>query len=273
MSTNRERYSGKGSDENLRAYRAKRERFRMIRRVGMIFLALFFVVVLLIIILNFGFVVREIRVEGLTDYTAEEIIAHSQIAVGDNIFTVSEEEVETRLKEEFPYIKTVKFEKNYPSELVLKITEEYTTYYYEMEGEYFLFNHSLRLMDKFDSLTALKAVRGDSILVNMPLPDSFIVPQYITFSEEAEYVAEVIRALSSSKLGVYVRTINLTDKFLIRMECGQAVTVELGDCNNLEGKFSTILTLLGENGEKKTGNIDLTYYPQCFYNLNEEYAG
>lgn len=271
MNMKRERYSGKGSDDNLRAYRLRRERFRMIRRIVMFSLALSFVVVLLIIIMNFGFVVREIRVEGLTDYTAEEIIKHSGVTLGENIFTVSEEEVEARLKKEFPYIKTVKFEKAYPSELVLKITEEYTTYYYEMEGEFFLFNHSLRLMDKFDSLTALKAVREDSIQVNMPLPDSSVVPQYITFSEESEYVSAVIRALSESKLGVYVHTMDLRDKFLLRMECGQAVSVELGDDNNLIGKFSTVLRLLSENGEKKTGTIDLTHYPQCFYNLNEEY--
>lgn len=271
MSMNRERYTGKGSDENLRAYRIKRERFRMIRRIGMIVMALSFAVVLLVAILKFGFVIREIRVDGLTDYTAEEIIEHSGVVLGDNIFTASEEDAEWLLKQEFPYIKTVTFEKVYPSELVIKVTEEYTTYYYELEGEYFLFNHSLRLMDKFDSLTALQAVREDSIHVNMPLPKTAIVPQYITFSQDFEYVSDAIQALSSSKLGVYVRSLDLEDKFLIRMECGQAVRVDLGDCANLEGKFSTILRLLGENGDKMTGNIDLTHYPQCFYNLSKEY--
>ena len=48
MSVNRERYSGKGSDDNLRAYRVKRERFRMIRRIGMVTLALSFAVLFLI---------------------------------------------------------------------------------------------------------------------------------------------------------------------------------------------------------------------------------
>ena len=186
MSVNRERYSGKGSDDNLRAYRIKRERFRMIRRIGMVTLALSFAVVLLSLILKFGFVVREIRVEGLTDYTAEEIIEHSGVFWGDNIFTVSEEDAEARLKKQFPYIKTVTFEREYPSVLVLKITEEYTTYYYEMEGEYFLFNHSLRLMDKFDSLMALQLVREDSIQVNMPLPATSIVPQYTELPQGSE---------------------------------------------------------------------------------------
>ena len=106
MNTKRERYSGKGSDDNLRAYRLRRERFRMIRRIVMLSLALSFVVVLLTIILNFGFVIREIRVEGLTDYTADEIIKYSGITLGENIFTVSEEDVEARLKKVFPYIKT-----------------------------------------------------------------------------------------------------------------------------------------------------------------------
>lgn len=271
MSIKRERYSGKGSDDNLRAYRLRRERFRMIRRIIMFSLALSFVTILLIIILKFGFVVQDIRVDGMTDYTAEEIIEHAGISLGDNIFTVSEEDVETRLKEEFPYIKTVTLDKAYPSDLVIKIVEEYTTYYYEMEGEFFLFNHSLRLMDKFDSLTALKAVREDSILVHMPLPSSSIVPQYITFSEESEYVADVIQALSSSKLGVHVKSIDLEDKFLIHMECGQAVTVDLGDYNNLKGKFSTVLRLIGEDGKSLAGTIDLTHYPQCFYNLTEDY--
>ena len=271
MNIKRERYTGKGSDDNLRAYRHRRERFKTIRQVVMISLALSFVVVLLILILNFGFVVREIKVAGLTHYTAEEIIQHSGITLGENIFTVSEDDTEARLKKEFPYIKTVEFERDYPSRLVLKITEEYTTYYYEMEGEFFLFNHSLRLMDKFDSLTALKAVREDSIHVSMPLPNSSIVPHYITFLEESEYVSHVIRALSESKLGVYVNTMDLSDKFLLRMDCGKSVSVNLGDCSNLKGKFSTLLRLLGENGENMVGTVDLTHYPQCFYRLSEEY--
>ena len=271
MNMNRERHSGKGSDDNLREYRIKRERFRLIRRVVMFSLAIAFVVVLLALIFKFGFVVRSIRVEGLTDYTKEEIIEFCGVTQGDNLFSLSEEDVESRLKERFPYIKSVFLKKEYPSKLVLTIEEEYTTYYYEMEGVFFLFNHSLRLMDKFDSLVALNAVRENAISVSMPIPKSSIVPQYITFSETDSYVSDVIYALSSSKLGAYVSSIDLRDKFLLYMECGKNVTVDLGDYTNLEGKFSTVLQLLGENGKNMTGTIDLTNYPQCFYLLNEEY--
>ncbi len=266
-----EQQIGKGSDDNLRRFRQRRERQRFWRKILIPAAAGLLLVLLTVLILAFGFVVRKLEVVGSERYTAEEILEECGIEYGDNLFSLSQKDVEERLKEVFPYIKSVDLKRDYPSSVTLEITEEYTTFCYEAEGEYFLFNHSLRLLEKFDSLEALTAVRP-SIYVKIPLPKSCIVPQYIQMRPEDAYLTELIGQLSSSSLVNYVTSCDFSDKFMLKMMCGKGVEVVLGDYTRMEEKFAAVLRLLGDNGESMTGRIDLSDYPRCFYDLDPDYS-
>ena len=261
---------GKGNDENLREYRIRNERKRLVRKLFVPLSVVFVVLLAALMVLLFGFRVRTITVEGDTGYSSEELIAASGINLKDNLLFLGDREVEASLKDSFPYIKEVELEKDYPSGLIIHVVEEKTTFYYEAEGEYFLFDYNLRVMDKFDSLEALQEVRT-AILVDMPLPKSCVVRQGISFDPQYSYVESIIHQLSESQLVQETTYLDLRDKFVLRMECGKGVAVELGDYHDLQDKFSSLLSLLGEKGKKMTGSVDFSCYPRCFYDLREDY--
>lgn len=261
---------GLPEEEELKLYKERNAKRRLLKRILIIGLAVLLLLILVLILFRYYFVVREIEITGTDRYSYEELLEKSGIGVKDNIFAVAEKEVEKTLKEAFPYVKSVTLEKDYPDRIMLSVTEEYTTYSYEMLGEYFLFNHELRLMEKFDSLEALQAVRK-AIVVKMPLPDSCIVPQYIKLPNRCEYVSELIDTLSQTPLVSEVTELDLSDKYVIRLVLQEEVTVEFGDYTKAEEKFLALYRLLGNEGQKMTGHIDLSDYPNCFYTLKPKY--
>lgn len=258
---------GKGNDENIRRYSIKKNKMRLAGSIVMLVSAAILLVVILVVFIIFGFRIRTIDVVGASSYTDEEILSCAGISEGDNILSVSESSVENVLKERFPYIRSVYIEKDYPSRLVLNIVEEHTTFYFELDGEYFLFNHSLKVIDRFDSEEALLDVRR-AVKVKMPLVKSCIVSQYIELAEGDEYVGEFISQLSENFPASSVSDIDLTDKYYISMVVSGSVSVVIGDCSNLPGKLEGAANLLGDDPSLFEGNIDISVYPDCYYDLD-----
>ena len=251
---------------DIRLYRERRLRRRRLRLffIGLLVLAMMFFMIFLIS--RYYFVVRELSVEGSSRYTDEEVLRAACITVKDSMFSFSEKEVEAKLKEQYPYIASVLLEKDYPDSVKLIVKEEDTTFYFEMMGEYFLFNHELRLMEKFDSHQEMLTVRNP-IMVKMPVPKSCIVPQYIQFADGFEYVFALIEELSSSELLACVVEMDLRDKFVIRLQLENDITVEFGDYGEAQEKFLALYRLLTAQNQKMTGTIDFSDYPNCFYAL------
>ena len=254
-------------DAYLREYQKKQGRRRTLKRLTLPVISSVCLLLLLFTIIRFAFVVKTVEIEGDMRYSFEEILSACGFDYGDNIIAISQSDVEEKLKAVFSYIKSVTITKEFPSKLVLHITEESNVFAYESRGEFFLFNHEMKLMDKFDTYEAL-VENKKAIIVKMPEPKNYIVPQYIQMREADLYVSQIIRALSESEINQYVNAIDMTDRFVLRMHCGKNIQVELGDFTNLEGKFSALYRLIGENGSKMSGNVDLSCYPRCFYALD-----
>lgn len=256
-------------EDEFQLYKEKRNRRLLYGKLWIVGLASILVLILFLCLFAFYFVVRDITVKGTDRYTKEELLEAAEIFVKDNLIVISEKDVEGKIKEAFPYIRSVQVEKDYPDSLILTVTEEYTVFSYEMLGEYFLFNSDLRLMGKFDTFEELLSVRKP-IIVEMPLPKSCIVPQYIQLQEACEYIPEIIRLLSGSSLVNEITKIDLSDKFVIKMEFGTDITVEFGDCTMAVEKLNSLYKLIGDQTAFLSGHIDLSDYPNCFHSLTRK---
>lgn len=262
-----ERSSAKGSDDNIRRYRQKKGKLRLTASLIMLASALLILVIILVIFINFGFRIKTIDVAGASVYSNEEILSCAGIELNDNILFVSEKNIENTLKEKFPYIRSVYVEKDYPSRIVLNVREEYTTFYFELGGEFFLFNHAMKVIDRFDSEEALLSIRN-AINAEMPLVKSCIVSQYMELADGCEYVGDFIRLLSENFPADSVSYIDLTDKYYINMTVSENIEIVIGDFSLLSQKLKACAQLLGENPSSLKGNIDISVYPDCYYDLD-----
>lgn len=69
------------------------------------------------------FRVNAIQVEGNVRYTPEEIIAASDIQIGDNLITLSRRRISTGIRAQLPYVERVTIQRAYPDRLVIRVTE------------------------------------------------------------------------------------------------------------------------------------------------------
>ncbi len=69
------------------------------------------------------FQIETIEVTGLTKYAAEQVIQASGVQVGQNLFRVSEKQVNQLLTQQFPYVQEVHLKRSYPARLTLEITQ------------------------------------------------------------------------------------------------------------------------------------------------------
>lgn len=76
-----------------------------------------------VIAMNLFFNIAEINVAGLTRYKADEIIAATNISVGENIFAVDTEGIETQLYEKYPYFASVSVRRLIPDKIEIVVTE------------------------------------------------------------------------------------------------------------------------------------------------------
>ena len=256
-------------EEEFQLYKEKRAKRLFYGRLWLFILTAVLIFALFFCLFSFYFVVRDITVEGSERYTKEELLSAAGFDLNDNLIMISEREIESKLKEAFPYVQSVAVKKDYPDAIMLTVTEEYTVFSYEMLGEYFLFNSELRLMGKFDTFEELLAVRTP-IIVEMPLPRSCIVPQYIQFSDSCDYVFELVLLISESKLVKSVTKIDLSDKFVIKMEFGSDLTVEFGDFTMAAEKLKSLYNLIGDDSAFWSGHIDMSDYPNCFQSLERK---
>jgi len=254
--------------DQLTDYRIKRDQKRFARRVFILASAILLSGAVFLFIGVFLFSLRTIAVTGSERYSYEEIVQASGISLEDNLLMLSESEVSASIKKACPYVKEVILQKEYPDAVTIVIKEEFITFAYDMLGDYYLFNHALTVLDRFESLDDIYQVRTP-ILVNIPFPKSCIVSQAILFSEDATYVYDMIETLSISQIASHVSEIDLSDKYIIKLIIGN-VQVEFGDYLMAEEKLLALYRLLIEPGQKMSGTVDLSYYPRCFYNLTPD---
>ncbi len=76
-----------------------------------------------VIAMNLFFNIAEINVAGLTRYKADEIIAATNISVGENIFAVDTEGIEAQLYEKYPYFASVSVRRLIPDKIEIVVTE------------------------------------------------------------------------------------------------------------------------------------------------------
>ena len=122
------------NEKKMNEYRIKTEKKQMRRRVLYIVMALAALLCVILVMLLFVFVVRDISVVGTMAYTEDEIIEACGIEKGDSILSISLNKLSKRLRDRFSYIKHVSIDFSLPDGIIINVDEEYTTFYTEFSG-------------------------------------------------------------------------------------------------------------------------------------------
>lgn len=83
-----------------------------------------------------GFPISEVKINGASVYTEEQILSAAEITTGQNMIKIKQGEVEKKLTSALPYIKSVKIKKAYPSVLEMEITETVDKFLFEIGNSF-----------------------------------------------------------------------------------------------------------------------------------------
>lgn len=220
--------------------------------VVLLILALFVGCVLSVTVL---FPINNIGVSGDTPYSAEEIIAASNIQKGKNLF-LSGTDAEKRITKKLPYISSVQVQRHLPGNIVLKVTKATPARVYNTNGLYLLVDEKLKILCRQEMPaeglltvvgTTAKAGKDGEILTFEKAENADLANMLIDIFEQNEIVCTLL---------------DVTDPLAVKFSLKNGITVLLGSTVNAEKKCRHLKSMLENMDQNASGEIDLTFWSE-----------
>lgn len=200
--------------------------------------------------------VQRIKVEGNTYYTAEEIIAASGIAVGEQeMLTLDTDAAMTSiyLWDTAKHIDNIEV-KRYFTTVKIIVTEPKTVMYTEFNGKYY----SIDLGKDFRVLRECgnEAELAEFPRVELPLIASLSVGGKLTFEDENadfSYITTLLETLEKRGVLENLTALDVSSKFNVSYETGENCLVELGKVERMDTKLGLVNEILCRRVASGTG--------------------
>ncbi|MBQ7826889.1 MAG: FtsQ-type POTRA domain-containing protein [Clostridia bacterium] len=246
--------------EFTRFQSASEKRSFIMKIVVWVFIFLF----LLAVAFWFGknlFSLKTIVVNGSEHYSYTQILNAGNIAEGDLIFSVSEDDLNQNLTQQFAYVRSVKVEKEYPGTVVITLEEETPEFYFEMQGEYFLLSRELKVLERFATSAKLLEAAPDARLVQIPEVSRAVVCETLQFAQDSKsrHTDEALDMLASSRMYDGLSEIDFSNRFDMILVYENRLEISLGSFEDFAYKLDLALGMIHAYSEKAVGTFDIIY--------------
>ena len=242
----------------------KKKRRRMISRIGIAVLVLLAIVFAPTIF----FQVSKINVTGDTRYTSEQLIKSTGVKQGDNMFFLDTKQIAADLKDEYPYLDTVKLRRKLPSTLQIEVNDRTAVLSIEQNGKYLILDMSGKVLEKTKS-----AAKGTAKVTGVPMKGLHVGD---TVDEDkygkAASVMKLLELTDQYGMKKHIKTIDVEKAYDVRVTYDKRYTILLGalEESNLEHKIQFLKAILKEPSLPESGVIDLTDEKEARYRPTED---
>lgn len=205
------------------------------------------------------FKVRTITVEGAGQYDAGLLAEASGIHAGDGLYALDKVAIRTSIMEAYPYIDSVRIIRQLPSGVLIRVTEEPPSYYFELEGELFVLSEELRVLERSDDRTALLHRYPNLIEIRTLPVSSAIVGRTLRFTGKTAnvYAKDMLKLFLDGELGDRITMVDFSSRFDIRVVVDDRLTIEVGDAENLEMKIRFAMEIMQKINERYEATINV----------------
>lgn len=207
-------------------------------------LAIVFVaVIVLILCMTVFFNVKEIKVNGVSLYSNEQVLAVGGASNGINLIRTNTDVIEKRLLDNLVYIDEVTVEKDYPAAINIKIKEAVKAADIEYSGKYYVLSKSGKILEaantgRTEGVPLIKGFELESLSPNEKIEseDAFktkILQQLMDEIEELEFDN--------------IRVIDLTDRTDIKLDYDGRIEIMLGSSVDIDYKLTYIKAVIDEH--------------------------
>ena len=176
--------------------------------------------------------VETVTVSGNVRYTDAEITAASGVKIGDSMLFVSRDKLVRKITAACPHVEQLVLEKDYPSALVLRITETGAVYYTRVRDRICTLDASLRVIECTDATAGLTELR-------LPEVKSAIEGSTLQFADADDdaRVRAALDVLGAADDVLTLDCIDLGDRYNILAYAAGRAEILFGDASNLEIKL------------------------------------
>lgn len=154
-------------------------------------------------------------------YTDGEIASNTAVDKGDNLLFLNTDKIADELEKALPYIGIAVVKKDYPSCVVVEITESNQVYCFKTSSGYYLVNDSGKLLEKTTEEATKKYVKVTCNDVNAD-----VLGEKIEIGEDTDKILEYLQLVNKS--GMKIRHINFTDINDIKMNYDNRIVIHIG---------------------------------------------
>lgn len=171
-----------------------------------------------------------IEVTGVSRYSADEIIAASGVKTGENLLHIDAKKAENSVMSAFAFVDKVSVKKNYPTKIVIEITEAQNWFALNQDGKTVVISRGGRVLGNFsaDGLVVVKGLEAESLEMGSQLNS--------TVDAKNKIIVEIFE--TAEKVGLAnVTEIDLTDRFSIKITVENRIILNIGSSVQLESKL------------------------------------
>ena len=206
------------------------------------------------------FNVKNIKVEGNSYLSEEQVISLSRIEIENNMFKYNKKEIIKNIKEN-AYIENVEVKRSIPDTIEIKITERKTSFMIQFANAYAYINNQGYILEISNKALEYPILTGFSTPVEELQEGKRLNKEDL---KKLSDVLEIMESATSNEIASLITEINIenSDNYVLELKSKNKV-VNLGDTSNLSTKMLWIQTFNKLEGSTK-GEIMLNM------NLNDD---
>lgn len=232
----------------------QRRKKKKIKKLFMLFIMLLSICVTLCLKLPY-FNIMNIQVNGNKNIPAKDIIALSNIKVGNNIFYANLKEGENNILSN-PYISTVTITRKFPATLIISVQEREAIFYNTKDNQYFVIDKTGVVLQKRDNINGMKLIKLDGIDFSKCEVGKLVKDGD---TRKVDAIVSLGDIVCNSKISQGLTLIDVSSSVDIKVYYGD-ICIKFGNAEDIDKKFNKALNILDRKELKGVkGYIDVSF--------------
>lgn len=215
-------------------------------------------------------------VSGNEIYTPEQIVAASGLQGGENLMTIRETAISSRIIEKLPYIYKVRVGIKLPDTVKLMVEELDVVYSAEADdGQWWLIRADGQVVDKTNAADAgqhtkllgvklQSPVQGEMAVAQEPVPEETTaegetVPVTVSGSQKLQTAITIFQYLEDYGIIGGAASVNVENLGALEIWYGERFQVAMGDETQLAYKIQTMKSAIDRMNDYDSGTLDVSF--------------
>ena len=203
------------------------------------------------------FKVNTIEVQGNSVYSAQDVIAASDLAVGDNLLTVNKDTAAGNIMARLPYIESVSIGRSLPDTVVIQVREGQSAFAVNSEtNTVWLVSPQGKALERADTEMLEQYPQIMGVVLNSPTAGQ---PVTSLDQKKLDAAIAVLTGLEGTGILEHVAAINVEKEYDIVLQYEDRYEIKLGGTDDLTYKIQYLTAILSELSDFQAGTIDLSF--------------